>query len=266
MAGAVLCLALAIPLSNAQTNVTTTSGGTAGSVPVFTSNHNIEDSVITQQDENVGIGTAVPAGLLDVGGDGTGGLIVSGANLDPRAGYSLTPLENSAQVLEGWNLSEGGGEIDLISNRGLGGDGGFAFYDYSNSGALTPLMSLSPGASVGSAPIQVVNNATESENEAEFNGGISTNGSGLKFASSNASCTAPAISTCTVTVDWSGTAFADSNYTVTCTAKGVSPTQSPWNLVIPDSGKTTTNTTVTFVNTDSSSGTLNGLNCIAIHD
>ena len=88
---------------------------------------------------NLGIGTTTPAGALDV--NGVGGMIVAGANLDPR-GYSLAPLQNSGKLMVGWNRSAGGGEIDFISNRAGGANGGFNFYDYTNSGTLTPLVSM----------------------------------------------------------------------------------------------------------------------------
>ena len=77
---------------------------------------------------------------LTVGGSGPG-LIAAGANLDPR-GFSLSPLANSSKLLQGWNLTAGHGEQDLISNRGPGGLGGFGFYDYDNSGKLTSLIDL----------------------------------------------------------------------------------------------------------------------------
>jgi len=105
------------------------------------------------QGGNVGIGTSSPSGKLDV--DGSGGLIVSGANLDPRGGYSLAPLQNSGKALMGWNYAAGEGEIDLLANRGPGGSGGFKFFDYSNSGILTPIFTIK-----GDGNIQVAGNVT----------------------------------------------------------------------------------------------------------
>lgn len=94
---------------------------------------------------NVGIGTTSPYGPLQVGvGSGTGGLIVSCQNIDPR-NYALSNyhLANTGMLLLGWNYTAGGGESDLISNRSGGGTGGFNFYDYSNSGGIvTTLMTL----------------------------------------------------------------------------------------------------------------------------
>jgi hypothetical protein len=106
------------------------------------------------------------SGLLDVSGwntgaNGAGGFVVAGVNLDPAVGYKLTPLENSAKLLEGWNHSAGGGEIDLISNRASGGAGGFIFYDYTNAGSLNALATFQGNGNVGigtttpSAPLEV---------------------------------------------------------------------------------------------------------------
>jgi hypothetical protein len=88
-------------------------------------------------------------GLLHVNGNDGGGLVVSGTNLDPHAGYSLTRLQNSGNLLVGWNRSAGGGEIDLISNRYAGNIGGFTFYDYTNSGSLNALLTVQGNGSVG---------------------------------------------------------------------------------------------------------------------
>jgi len=52
--------------AQAQQPVTTTNGGSAGAVPVFTSGTNVENSVITQANGNVGIGTNNPGTSLQV--------------------------------------------------------------------------------------------------------------------------------------------------------------------------------------------------------
>lgn len=89
---------------------------------------------------NVGIGPAAPNYKLDVAG--TVSFSGQAANLDPNAGISLAPLQNSGKVLVGWNAVAGSGETDFIGNRGLGIVGGFNFYDLSNAGTLTNLMKL----------------------------------------------------------------------------------------------------------------------------
>jgi hypothetical protein len=98
---------------------------------------------------NVGIGMTSPQGKLDIGVSGSGGFVVSGVNLDPAGGYALTFLENSGKLLQGWNRTAGGGEVDLISNRGGGGAGGFNFYDYTNTGVLNPLVTMQGAGNVG---------------------------------------------------------------------------------------------------------------------
>jgi hypothetical protein len=95
----------------------------------------------------VGVGTAAPTGKLDV--SSAGGLVVAGANLDPSFGYALSPLQNSGKVLVGWNRTAGGGEIDFISNRQGGAQGGFAFYDFTNLGVLTHLITLTGDGKLG---------------------------------------------------------------------------------------------------------------------
>jgi hypothetical protein len=106
---------------------------------------------------SVGIGTASPTGKLDI--SGVGGLVVSDTNLDPSGGYSLVPLENSGKLLVGWNRTAGAGEADLISNRSGGSTGGFMFFDYTNAGALNPLVTMQGAGNVGigtTAPISML--------------------------------------------------------------------------------------------------------------
>jgi hypothetical protein len=95
---------------------------------------------------NVGVGTSTPRGKFDV--VGLGGLVVAGQNLDPII-YELSWFKNTGSLLLGWNRTAGGGEIDFISNRSAGGDGGFVFYDYTNDGVLNPLMTLKGNGRIG---------------------------------------------------------------------------------------------------------------------
>ena len=88
--------------------------------------------------------------------DGT--ILVGGytANLDvasPNSGFNN--LANSAKMLIGWNKSAGEGEIDFISNRGAGAAGGFAFYDYSNTGVITGLLRIYGNGMLRAKEIQV---------------------------------------------------------------------------------------------------------------
>ena len=98
---------------------------------------------------NIGIGTTSPNFLLDV----NGGFGVAGpnSNLDPSHAYQsiLSTLQNSGKMMIGWNRQAGSGETDFIANSGGGYPGGFAFWNYTNGGALSPIMYLNALGYVG---------------------------------------------------------------------------------------------------------------------
>jgi hypothetical protein len=52
-------------------------------------------------------------------------------------------------MMIGWNRQSGSGETDFIANSGAGYPGGFAFWNYTNGGALSPLMYLNAQGFVG---------------------------------------------------------------------------------------------------------------------
>jgi len=91
----------------------------------------------------LGIGTSTPKVAFEVVNSAGHGLSVSATNIDPAGNYDLTFLKNTGRMLLGWNRIAGNGEQDFIGNRGAGSKGGFAFYDYSNTGTLSLLMYLS---------------------------------------------------------------------------------------------------------------------------
>jgi hypothetical protein len=98
---------------------------------------------------NVGIGTTTPNFLLDVsGGVGMGG---QNCNLDPSLTYKnfLPALQNTGKMLIGWNRQAGSGETDFIANSGPGYPGGFAFWNYTNGGVLTPLVYMNALGNIG---------------------------------------------------------------------------------------------------------------------
>jgi hypothetical protein len=105
----------------------------AGGGIAFSSTPGSNDQIYFDNGGNVGIGKTSPIGKLDVGDHG---IITGVGNLDEA---SITSLQNSGQVMIGWNRSGGGGEIDFISNRAAGHTGGFRFYDYTNDGTLNLL-------------------------------------------------------------------------------------------------------------------------------
>jgi hypothetical protein len=98
-------------------------------------------------DGKLGIGTITPTGQLEVGTHS--GFSVTTSNLDPNYGYDLSFLKNTGHMLLGINYSGGQCERDFISNRAGGSTGGFAFYDYSNTGVMTHIMTLSGAGNVG---------------------------------------------------------------------------------------------------------------------
>ena len=88
----------------------------------------------------VGVDTENPQTTFQV--SNYSGLFVSAQNIDPAGNYNMTFLKNTGSLLLAWNRNAGRGEYDFISNRGAGNMGGFAFYDYTNAGALNHLMTI----------------------------------------------------------------------------------------------------------------------------
>lgn len=247
-----------------QTNITTfnnssngaytsmTSAGNASIVETWTNGSQIVEFV--PYSSGNGIIDAYTGNLLFQTSRTDRMVITSGGNLGIGTTTPSEPLEvNGSAKVDGALTVSGSGGLTVQG-------GGILFPDGTLQTTAYPASS-----SGGSAPIQVENN------EAVINGGVSANGSGLKHVSSDVSCTAKtsdsqSSNTCQVVIDWPGTAFADTNYTVTCTPKTVSGGLA-WNITIPDSGKTTSSTTVQLVMWGADeSVTLSGLNCIAIHD
>jgi len=145
-----LCLLLFATGAIAQS---VTGTGTANTVPLFTGSSTLGNSNITQLSGKVGIGTPTPMAMLDVGAPNAaiGGLMVdSGVNLDPLSTPSLpSQFQGSGKMLIGWNRSGGAAETDFISSNATSNTGGFNFYEYSNTGSLTQLMTLLGTGNVG---------------------------------------------------------------------------------------------------------------------
>lgn len=99
----------------AQTSVTT-SGGTAGTVPVFTSGSNIENSPITINGSTITAGTTGTPTNVHVTGVLSGGAVPSAAVL---ASYTYAQMQALGQVtLAGYNPgSQNGGGVFKWINR-----------------------------------------------------------------------------------------------------------------------------------------------------
>lgn len=114
-----------------------------------TANFSNSSLLTATADGNVGVGTFTPNAKLEVRGT----ILSSGTNsnldvTDPVRG-NISYLANSGQMVIGWNRNAGAGETDFISNQGLGGQGGFAFYNYDNSGVEKQLMWVQGNGNVG---------------------------------------------------------------------------------------------------------------------
>lgn len=118
---------------------------------------------------NVGIGTLNPAYKLDV----VGNALLGGGNIDARGGDFLPPLQNTGRMLIGWNRTAGEGETDFISNRGGGQEGGFSFYDYTNSGVLKLLVKLNGSGNMFLSGDQTIGTTAEQRN-LYVNGAVQT--------------------------------------------------------------------------------------------
>lgn len=113
LAGLALPIVMLATSAVAQSNVTTTNGGTANTVPVFTTGTNVENSPISVSGGNVGIGTTSPVNKLDV----EGGIIRIGT------GYAQYPAQAIiATGSDGHNInifpSLGGGNYNNIVQAG----------------------------------------------------------------------------------------------------------------------------------------------------
>lgn len=98
---------------------------------------------------NLGIGTTTPKAQLDIAG-GSGGLAITGTNLDPYFSDKLLPFKNSKKLILGWNYSGGRGEQSIITNGPASLVGGFSFYDYKdNATTATHLMTIEGTGRVG---------------------------------------------------------------------------------------------------------------------
>jgi hypothetical protein len=104
---AVFCLMSFVIGAAAQTTVTT-SGGTTNAVPVFTGSSTVGNSVITQSDGNVGIGTtspSVPLSIVYSNSSYGGGISLENTSTATEALVGVELLNSSGTSLGGFNYS-----------------------------------------------------------------------------------------------------------------------------------------------------------------
>jgi trimeric autotransporter adhesin len=115
----------------ARTNVTattaksvTTTGGTVGRIPVFTTATNIQNSVITQKGPDIGVGTTTPTHVLEVNAGKAGAAQLALISTGPDAAISVK------------NTATGGLEYWIDSGSGSAfGAGNFAILDRTHGAA-----------------------------------------------------------------------------------------------------------------------------------
>lgn len=193
-----LALAFMAVATAAQTPVTTTQGGTVWTVPMFGSNTDIENSVITSWAGNVGIGTTTPYSNLQIG-NGTGSQSIyvysgNGNNIGSSIAFyngitysefgSINPLVGGpANTNETYIQSIGGG----IRLGSLGGPIDFAVDGWGNT-----VMQVATSGDVGIG-------TTSPGAKLEVNGGVkltSNSGAAITFQDGTVQSTAYTGVTC----------------------------------------------------------------------
>ena len=215
--------------------------GTLNFIPIWTDNSGtLGNSSIFQNGSNIGFGTTTPAARLSFGNTCCPGTVIH--FYDAGAGTRFGAGINGSELQFFFNPA-GSGHISFN-----------AAGDLQASGTNEKMRISSTGIKI--------------------NGGVDATGSGIKHARTNASCTPGSFigDKCGIVVNWPGTAFPDTNYTATCIPKSISGscggcTDYSWSLFIADADKHTASMTVTVENlTVQQALTVNGLNCIAVHD
>ena len=89
----------------------------------------------------VGIGTATPGSALSIYQADLSGRLPFTINANENAGSLATVTQTNGGSLT-WNLSNGGGEFDLVSRGFSGGQKGFKFYHQTGTGTFKELMTI----------------------------------------------------------------------------------------------------------------------------
>jgi hypothetical protein len=144
---------------NPPTNQAITGYGTSGTVPMFTGNYLLGNSVITQSGSNVGIGTTAPASLFDVFGSASFGAPIYGGNGLGTDGKFQILTGGASPVADrlvfgtdntGWRMAISKNSAGSITDLMTVVDNGNVGIGTTNPGqeltvSPSPLMSFSPG-------------------------------------------------------------------------------------------------------------------------
>lgn len=236
-----------------QTTVTTI-GGTVNTLPKFSGSSTIVNSAITESSGNVSVNGTVTIDLqrsLLFGTTCCGVNTPMGSTIGSTSGFdsnynSLYFNQNGtvdgdgvsgAQIntsLSSWRMTLGSGTLEW------GGGDNFA---------------IGRVAAGGNYQAPSIFFSISNAGKMKIAGGVDATGGGLKHARIGPSACTFNGSTASCTVTWPGTAFADANYTAVCSPEGSVAT-------VTVSGKLGGSMGV-FV---SGTGTLTGVDCIAMHD
>jgi hypothetical protein len=259
------CVSIFFFALGAAAQTVTTNGGATNTIPKFSSSTQIVNSSLSETNGNLTIPDN--AYITDFDGlfySGNLNLTTSCCTIDAtHAGYGAWLNYNA--FFNGSNWIQARGDLNSYMFTTNFHGGGWGWYTAAptgtNGSTITPVNVASLDSSGN------LNNA----GKIRVGGGVDATGGGIKHARAGG-CSASTAS-CSVTVSWPGSAFADTNYTAVCTPDNAN------QGVFSITSKTTSNVTVTIkpisvtvaVGTATGGGSsfnvsMSGVECMAMHD